>query len=280
MHTDLSAKACAASSSTRCTAATPTPCTPLPPLIPPFRHCVVEEGLYRGAHPSLKNMRYMRRLNLQTMLSLLPDKAGPPQDLTEYCKAERIHHICHHVEKYDDEFSHTPQLVASILSDLIDPRNQPLFLHCRDGAHNTGIVVMCLRRLQNWSLPNIFREFTRYTKSNFISYEEKQFVESFHATVTVPMHIPRWLWDGVRHRRHPSIQLCLERDPGTPASLHSPSASVARELDLSAPLMGLLPKHRDITHLTSGKPWCKRIELRYTTRLAALDLYGVHLLKQ
>lgn len=263
----------------------------LPPLIPPFRHCMIESGLYRGAYPSLKNLRYMKRLNLRTMLSLIPITSNDEvksniknknknnskknyknnknnkinattsiKDLSEYCKNEQIHHIIHHVDKYDDgKFSHTPQLVASILSILIDPKYHPLFIHCRDGAHNTGIVVMCLRRLQNWTLSAILDEFIRYTKTNDISFKEKQFVESFHSTVTVPLIIPTWLWDGVRRNRHPSIRLILiEQDstpgttPGTssvsnvvgvgsgggggiatPASMggQSPSASVSKDLD-------------------------------------------------
>lgn len=268
----------------KCSKAPPT-LPRLPPLIPPFRHSLVEEGLYRGAHPSLKNMRFMRRLNLRTILSLVHDTA-PPRDLFEYCNAERIRHVWHHVEKYDDSFSHTPQLVATVLSDLIDPRNHPLYIHCRDGGHNTGLVVMCLRRLQNWSLPSIYHEFTRYTKINDISYEEKQFVESFHAAVTVPAVIPRWLWNGIRHRRHPSIQLRLELD--STSSLQSPNPSVAKDLDSHAvPSFNQLPSLRDfdpdfrLSLLTpGGKPHCKRVQIRFRTRIAALDLHGVYLLKR
>lgn len=249
----------------------------LPPLIPPFRYCVVEEGVLRGAYPTLKNMRYMRRLNLRTMISLVPDTTGPTDDLKEYCVSERIRHLCHFVEKYDDRFSHTPHLVASIVSELIEPQNHPVFLHCRDGGHNTGIVIMCLRRLQNWSLPAIYHEFVRYTKSNSISYEEKQFVESFHETVTVPIHIPWWLWGGIRHRRHPSIQLRLDRDMGTPVLAQSPSNSIARDLDQIASASVLRLSGND---QTLNKTRYKKVELRYNTKLAALDLHGVHLTKR
>lgn len=185
----------------------------LPPLIPPFRFCQVEHALFRGGHPSLKNMRFMRRLKLRTIISLLPHDSGPSHDLIEYCHAERIEHVWHHVHKYDDAFSHTPRLVAALLSRMIDPANHPLFLHCRDGAHNTGLVVMCLRRLQNWNLSNIFEEFMRYTKNNLISFAEKQFVECFNAPVTIPPLIPAWLWHGVPHQRHPFIPLRLQPNP-------------------------------------------------------------------
>ncbi len=43
----------------------------------------------------------------------------------------------------------------------IEPSNLPLFIHCLDGANVTGVVVMCLRKLQNWNLSATFTEFTR-----------------------------------------------------------------------------------------------------------------------
>lgn len=255
----------------------------LPPLIPPFRHCLIEDGIYRGAQPSLKNMRFMRRLKLRTILSLIPEATGPSRDLREYCATEHIHLIWHQVDKYDDGFSHTPQLVASILSQLVDPRNHPLFLHCRDGTHNTGLVVMCLRRLQNWSLPAIYDEFVRYTKSNAITFEEKQFVESFHATVSIPIHIPSWLWEGVRHRKHPSIQLDLETDPDplTTSNLRSPprpqeSADMERLAQLVSP-RGESPRVSTVaTTLTRHAVDHIRVQMHYAPNLAALDLTGVH----
>lgn len=250
---------------------------PLPPLIPPFRHCLIEDGLYRGAHPSLKNMRFMRRLKLQTILSLVPEATGPSRDLREYCEAEHIRLIWHQVDKYNEGFSHTPQLVASILSRLIDPRNHPLFMHCRDGGHNTGLVVMCLRRLQNWSLPSIHEEFRRYTKSNEISYKEKQFVESFHATVSVPIRIPAWLWEGVRHRKHPSIQLELETDPDTPTSLlRTPNASDSRDAELTLQIVSPQVERQGSGRQSLRHYTHKLIQTHCTSHLEALDLTGIH----
>lgn len=250
---------------------------PLPPLIPPFRYCLIDDGLYRGAHPSLKNMRFMRRLKLRTILSLIPEASGPSRDLREYCEAEQVRLIWHQVDKYNDGFSHTPQLVASILSQLIDPRNHPLFMHCRDGGHNTGLVVMCLRRLQNWSLPTIYDEFVRYTKSNEISFQEKQFVESFHAGISIPLRIPPWLWEGVRHCKHPSIQLELEKDPNTPtSSLRTPNTPESREADLGAQYISPHVERIDNGAQPRGCYTHKLVQMHYTPNLAALDLTGVH----
>ena len=45
----------------------------LPPLVPPLRFSQVEEGVYRGAYPSLINQRFLTRLGLRTIVSLLPE---------------------------------------------------------------------------------------------------------------------------------------------------------------------------------------------------------------
>ncbi|PXF48107.1 hypothetical protein BWQ96_02059 [Gracilariopsis chorda] len=258
----------------------------LPPLIPPFRFCQIEHALFRGGHPSLKNMRFMRRLKLRTIISLLPQDSGPSQDLVEYCRAERIRHIWHHVDKYDDGFSHTPRLVSTLLSHMIDATNHPLFLHCRDGGHNTGLVVMCLRRLQNWNLSSIFEEFMRYTKNNLISFAEKQFVECFNTAVTIPPCIPTWLWDGVRHKRHPFIQLQLQSSrscsrPSPPARARN--ASNSHDANLFECLVGNAPGGvpRGAEHGMHPRQRSSHVnvEVHYSRPVAALDVLGVHFKK-
>jgi hypothetical protein len=56
----------------------------LPPLVPPLRFSQVEEGVYRGAYPSLVNQRFLTRLGLRTIVSLLPEP--PTADLLQWCE--------------------------------------------------------------------------------------------------------------------------------------------------------------------------------------------------
>jgi len=44
---------------------------------------------------------------------------------------------------------------------LIDPEAHPIFLHCMNGAEVTGLLVMCLRKLQMWSQTFALIEFSR-----------------------------------------------------------------------------------------------------------------------
>lgn len=180
---------------------------PPPALIPPFRYAIVEDGVLRGAHPTLKNYRFLRRLRLRTVVSLMADP--PTRDLAEFCAAEDIDLVYHRVQKYDDAevLSVTNLLVAQVLAVLLDPARYPVFIHCRDGGHNTGLVIMCLRKLQHWTNEFIYEEHRRYTKLNEIHYQEMRFTESFSGPVCLPVEIPVWLWGGTRIRGHPSIRL-------------------------------------------------------------------------
>jgi len=155
-----------------------------PALIPPFRFARVEDGLFRGAYPSLKNFRFLRRLHLRTIVSLLP--SAPSDDLKEFCLHENIRLIFIHVEKFEENVTFTPQLLARIVTILGDQHNLPLFIHCLDGGHNTGLVIMALRLLQGWNMSVIFTEFCRYVKTGEISREESQFLESFNEEIELP----------------------------------------------------------------------------------------------
>ncbi|GJD11099.1 Putative tyrosine-protein phosphatase OCA1 [Galdieria sulphuraria] len=155
-----------------------------PALIPPFRFARVEDGLFRGAYPSLKNFRFLKRLHLRTIVSLLP--CAPSEDLKEFCLHENIRLIFIHVEKFEENVTFTPQLVAKIVTILGDRNKLPLFIHCLDGGHNTGLVVMTLRLLQGWNMSVIFTEFCRYVKTGEISREESQFLESFNEDIELP----------------------------------------------------------------------------------------------
>eukprot|EP00172_Hildenbrandia_rubra_P001586 Plantae.Rhodophyta-Hildenbrandia_rubra.ctg21448.p1 GENE.Plantae.Rhodophyta-Hildenbrandia_rubra.ctg21448~~Plantae.Rhodophyta-Hildenbrandia_rubra.ctg21448.p1 ORF type:complete len:302 (+),score=41.68 Plantae.Rhodophyta-Hildenbrandia_rubra.ctg21448:366-1271(+) len=163
----------------------------LPPLIPPFRFSIIEEDVFRGAYPTLKNVRFVKRLGLRTIISLLPE--APSDDITEFCAAENIKLYHYYVEKYQHRVALSSELAAAILSIVIGIENHPLYMHCRDGAHNTGTVVMCLRKLQNWNLSMIYHEFVRYTKTREILVEEKEFVESFSMKLDTLSLLPKWL---------------------------------------------------------------------------------------
>ena len=132
----------------------------VPALIPPFRFSTVQQGLYRGSYPTLKNFRFLRRLNLQTVVSVIPEE--PTSDLAEFCTHEKIALLHFDAEKFtSDNVTVPPATAAQIVAIMVQQKNLPLYIHCLDGANVTGIVVMILRKLQNWTKLATVSEFCR-----------------------------------------------------------------------------------------------------------------------
>ncbi|CAM6098502.1 unnamed protein product [Calypogeia fissa] len=184
----------------------------LPQLIPPFRYAIVGESVYRGSYPTLKNYRFLRRLHLKTIVSMTPEP-HPNRDMRNFCEHEGITNKHFYVDKFQDEVTLSTAKVLQILQIMIRPENLPLYLHCLDGTHVTGLVVMCFRKLQSWNLSTSAGEFCSFQKSGEISREESQFVEAFRGDIEIPYVIPNWLWQGIRTIKHPTFRLRLLPPP-------------------------------------------------------------------
>ncbi|KAG2211914.1 tyrosine phosphatase family-domain-containing protein [Mucor mucedo] len=180
----------------------------LPNLIPPFRFTIVEENLFRGGYPKPRNIRFLKRLRLKTILSLIPDKIMP--EMQHFCDENNIQLLHLNVDKMkEDNIPLTYNKTIMALELMIDPANHPLYIHCLDGADVTGLVIACLRKLQMWSNSSAMSEFARSLNSSVVTSEEFEFIENFkNFDVTIPMTLPSWLWTGqVSFRKHATLRL-------------------------------------------------------------------------
>jgi tyrosine-protein phosphatase OCA6 len=134
--------------------------TSAPTLNAPFRFAAVEDGLYRGAYPTLKNLRFLRRLRLKTIVSVIPEL--PTSDLRQFCDEEKINILHFQADRFKGEPTTSQQTVAQILQTLIEPAAHPCYVHCLDGTNVSGLVIMCLRKLQHWATASTLSEFVRY----------------------------------------------------------------------------------------------------------------------
>ena len=57
-------------------------------LYPPLRFGRITPKLYRGAYPTLKNFRFLKRISLKVVISLVPEP--PTEDLVTFCASEGI----------------------------------------------------------------------------------------------------------------------------------------------------------------------------------------------
>ena len=105
----------------------------LPKLVPPLRCALVEEGVYRGASPSLLNHRYLARLRLRTVVSLLPEP--PSSDLVAWCHQHSIHLRAERVATFKDEVTLTHERVAQLLLLAVQPEQRLVAL-----PHERGVL--------------------------------------------------------------------------------------------------------------------------------------------
>ena len=133
-----------------------------PPRVPPLRYSMVEEGVYRGAYPSQINLRFLSRLGLRSMVSLLPEQPAP--HLITWCEEHGVRNHAERVASFREEVSLTQERIAELLQLLVLPERQPVYVHCLDGVSVTGTLIMCLRKLQRWAPSPYFAEYARIAR--------------------------------------------------------------------------------------------------------------------
>lgn len=174
-------------------------------LIPPFRFASVETDVFRGAYPVKLNYNFLKTLKLKTMISLIPQPID--DELAEFCKEEKIVDHFYPVPKFIDQVILTPSTVAEIINIMSDKNNLPVYIHCLNGGHTTGLIVMCLRKLQMWSQRAMFNEFNQFINT-FESCEE-EFVINFKETFELTANRPSWLMHITGKKSHPTLRVIL-----------------------------------------------------------------------
>lgn len=159
-------------------------------MISPFRYHRIQNEIHCGAHPTLKNYRFLQRLGFKTMISLLPE--DPVNDLVEFCKFEKIIHCVYKVKAYKENVVLSSTIVNEILEKMIDVRNYPIYIHCLNGGNVTHQIIMCFRKLQTWTQSSISNEAIRYCDE--IVKDEYEFVKGWDGEIRVPEgYLPAWL---------------------------------------------------------------------------------------
>lgn len=186
--------------------------------VPPFRFAKVEDGIYRGAYPTLRNFPFLKVLGVRTILSLTPEEAT--YDLKEFCRLEGIRIKYISADRHKGEPQLLPNDLNESLQTLINAELHPIYMHCLDGRHVAGLVVMALRKLQCWDYVSMQLEFERYAREN---NNEAAFISDFSGGLVLPALLPGWLWgiapaatsfpsswladnDG-KLRKHPTLKL-------------------------------------------------------------------------
>ena len=126
------------------TNALPAPPRPSDTAVPGVRNFAkISDVLYRGDQPTRQGFRNLKKLGIKTVVNLRTFHSD--RDDLEGTGLQYVHIYSQawHVEDED---------VARFLKVVRDPKNQPVFVHCQQGADRTGLLVAAYRIAdQGWT---------------------------------------------------------------------------------------------------------------------------------
>ncbi|ODV63392.1 protein-tyrosine-phosphatase ASCRUDRAFT_29007 [Ascoidea rubescens DSM 1968] len=171
-------------------------------ITPPLRFTALQPNLYRGSYPRPINYRFLKRLRLKYILSLIPSPITEKTDrpLQDFCREQNIKLL--HIECSKDggkgkkrNVPITYSIVIQAIEIIINSDYSPLYIHCLTGSHITSLIVACLRKISFWSSVSIFNEFINYSAT--INFADRSFVEKFEGDIFVPEDKINWIfWNG------------------------------------------------------------------------------------
>ncbi|KAF8097926.1 hypothetical protein N665_0279s0055 [Sinapis alba] len=146
-------------------------------LIPPKNFWMVEDGIYRSGFPQLENFGFLSTLNLKSIIYLCPEPY--PEENLKSLESNNIKLFHFGIHGKTDPSTPMPKdTVLSALRVLVDVRNHPILIHCKQGKHRTGCLVGCLRKVQNWCLSSVLEEYQNCAGSKW-RQRDLRFIEEF-----------------------------------------------------------------------------------------------------
>lgn len=130
-------------------------------LIPPPNFSMVEDCIYRSSLPKPSSFPFLQTLNLRSIIYLCPEPY--PEENLDFLKEQNIRLFQFGIEgKTEVSLPALRDSIMEALKVLVDVRNHPILVHCKQGKHRTGCLVGCFRKLQNWCLSSAFEEYQRF----------------------------------------------------------------------------------------------------------------------
>ena len=119
----------------------------------------------------------------------------PLRTTTDFLEAENITLCQLGLSVWSPEVSWKPisdELIKEALEIVLDAANHPLMVMCSSGIHRTGVLVGCLRRMQQWALSSIISEYRMFASPKE-RYVNEQFIELFDTDlVNLPPQPLHW----------------------------------------------------------------------------------------
>ncbi|RUP16259.1 hypothetical protein BC936DRAFT_139534 [Jimgerdemannia flammicorona] len=165
------------------------------PYTPPEQFGIVEKGVYRSDMLQTSHLPFIKQLHLKTVLVLCPELPTRPALNFFDENGIKLIHLGLPTWKPTQPPSWRPvsdELVKEGLELVLNYSIHPVLVMCISGIHETGIVIGCLRHLQNWNFSSIVTEYRSYASSK-ARYMNEQFIELYDLDlVTLPSNLPPW----------------------------------------------------------------------------------------
>jgi tyrosine-protein phosphatase SIW14 len=136
----------------------------------------INERYYRGALPDAQDLADLARLGVKTTIDLTNgDGDSAEQQLAEAAGMKFVKIAM------STRVVPTAEQIATFLSIVNDPANQPVYVHCVGGKHRTGVMTAIYRMVQDsWTPDRAFTEMKTYKfGADFLHPEFKTFVLAF-----------------------------------------------------------------------------------------------------
>ena len=136
----------------------------------------INERYYRGALPDAQDFADLARLGVKTTIDLTNgDGDSAEQQLAEASGMKFVKIAM------STRVVPTAEQIATFLSIVNDPANQPVYVHCVGGKHRTGVMTAIYRMVQDsWTPDRAFKEMKTYKfGADFLHPEFKTFVLAF-----------------------------------------------------------------------------------------------------
>jgi len=146
-------------------------------ILSPENFSMVEPGVFRSSFPRSKNMGFIKRLHLRTVISLVPEEY--PDYLIEFYDSCGTQLITHALEGNKGPFKQIDEVdFCKALRTILELSNRPLLIHCNKGKHRTGCLIGCLRIHRGWSISSVVAEYILFADPK-ARLEDQRYIEAF-----------------------------------------------------------------------------------------------------
>lgn len=137
----------------------------------------VDATYYRGAQPSRQDYADLAALGIRTVIDLRKDSDDQEPDSVVAAGMAYVN------IPMTTRVPPTTDQLAQFLRLVNDPVSQPVYVHCVEGRHRTGVMTAVYRMTETgWSAAQAFKEMKQYRFGfDFLHPEFKRFVFAYRA---------------------------------------------------------------------------------------------------